>query len=109
MTRCTTDYYLLKKEVKKMKKLISILTVMGVVLTFGVAYAAGGGDLAKGMSSEYDSLIYDINPSAVPGYVNPENGAMTPLPKAFTAGGSAAGGLGMEADTFLSDIDPSRV
>jgi len=88
------------KEVNKMKKLISFLTVMGFVLTFGIAYG-----------SEADSLINTLDPSKVPGYVELETGAVTlPAAKAqFTVQGSAAGGMRGEPDTFLNYIDPSKL
>jgi hypothetical protein len=88
-----------RKEVTKMKKILSILTIVGLVLAFGTAYA------------EVDSLINILDPSSVPGYVDLETGAATlPAPQAlFTERGSAAGGMGIEPDTFLRYIDPSTV
>src|SRR3990172_8647041 len=86
-----------------MKKILSILTIMGFVLVFGTAYAAGG------IGMEHDTFLNYIDPSSVPGYVSLETGAVTPEPKVFTARGSAPGGSGMEHDTFLNYIDPSSV
>jgi len=88
------------KEVTKMKKLISFVTVMGFVLVFGTAYG-----------SETGSLINTLDPSKVPGYVELETGTVTlPAAKAqFTVQGSAAGGMRGEADTFLNYIDPSKL
>ena len=88
------------KEVNKMKKLISFLTVMGFVLAFGTAYG-----------SEADSLINTLDPSKVPGFVELETRAVTlPASKAqFTVRGSAAGGMSGEPDTFLNYIDPSKL
>jgi hypothetical protein len=88
------------KEVVKMKKLISFVTVMGFVLVFGTAYG-----------SEAGSLINTLDPSKVPGFVELETGAVTLLAaKAqFTVQGSAAGGMRGEPDTFLNYIDPSRL
>jgi hypothetical protein len=89
-----------RKEVTTMKKTISILTIMGFVLAFGIAYA-----------ERADSLIYTLDPSKVPGFVELETGAVTlaePMP-VFIPGGSAAGGMGGERDTFLNYIDPSGV
>ena len=91
------------KEVTQMKKLISILTVMGFVLAFGTAYAEIG--------NAADSLVNILDPSKVPGFVELETGAVTlaePGP-IFIPRGSAAGGMGREADTFLNYIDPSKV
>lgn len=98
-TRCEVVKSKLK-EVSKMKKLISFLTVMGFVLAFGTAYG-----------SEAGSLINTLDPSKVPGYVELETGAVTlPAAKAqFTVQGSAAGGMRGEPDTFLNYIDPSRL
>ncbi len=82
-----------------MKKLIAIVTITGFVLAFGTAYA------------EFDSLINTLDPSSVPGYVDPETGAATlPAPQAlFIDRGSAAGGMSTAPDTFMNYINPSRV
>jgi hypothetical protein len=91
------------KEVTIMKKIISILTIMGFVLAFGTAYAWIGGDAG--------SLVNTLDPSKVPGYVDSETGAATLQASAplFMERGSAAGGINMGADTFVNYIDPSRV
>jgi hypothetical protein len=87
-----------RKEVTNMKKMISILTVMGFVLAFGTAYAAT------------DSLINILDPSTVPGYTDIETGVALPAPAPlFVERGSAAGGMNSEPDTFLNYIDPSKV
>ena len=83
-----------------MKRIVSILIMAGLVLAFGTAYAA-----------EADSLIFTLDPSKVPGYVELETGAATlPAPKPlFIDRGAAAGGISMEHDTLLNYIDPSKV
>jgi hypothetical protein len=89
-----------RKEVTQMKKTISILTIIGFVLAFGIAYA-----------ERADSLINTLDPSKVPGFVELETGSVTlaePIP-VFTARGAAAGGMSREPDTFLNYIDPSGV
>jgi hypothetical protein len=90
------------KKVTKMKKMISLLTIMGFVVAFGTVSAE---------FSRADSLINALDPSKIPGYVDSETGAVTqPAPEAlFTARGSAAGGMSCEPDTFLNYIDPSTV
>ncbi len=78
-----------------MKKILSMVAVVGFVLAFGMAYA--------------DSLLDTLDPSKVPGYVELETGAVT-LPAShpfIMERGSAAGGISMEPDTFLNYIDPS--
>lgn len=89
-----------------MKKLISILTVIGFVLAFGTAYA-GADKIAAG--SGYDSLFNALDPSTVPGHVNLESGIITQESAVLAPRGSAAGGIGMERDSFLNYIDPSSV
>jgi len=88
-----------------MKKIITMLTMMAVVLAVGTAYA----EVARTMSSASDDTFLNyLDPSSFPGYVNPETGIVTPDPKDMSARGSAAGGVSMEPeDTFLNYLDPS--
>jgi len=90
-----------------MKKILFILTATVIVLTFGTAYAKIGTTMDG--AGAPDTLLNYIDPSSVPGFVNPENGVVTPAPKAFSARGSAAGGISALHDSLLNDLDPSRV
>ncbi len=83
-----------------MKSIVSIITVIGFVLFLGTAYNEAAG-----------SLLDALDPSKVPGYVDPETGFVTPesQPLFIIERGSAAGGISTEHDTFLNYIDPSKV
>ena len=86
-----------------MKKLLSMVAVMGFVFSVGTAYAAAAGSGA-------DSLLSILDQSKVPGYVELETGVVNAAPKAtMVSGGSAAGGINVQSDTFMNYIDPSRL
>lgn len=117
-----------------MKKIFSLLLVIGFVLAVGTAYAAvldpsktdgyvdpetgvvtataidqfGYGSAAGGIGMENDTLVNILDPSKTEGYVDPETGVVTAISIDLFTYGAAAGGIGMDHDTFVSILDPSK-
>ena len=79
-----------------MKKVFVLLFAVGIVLAFGVAYAA------EKTAEPKDTFLNYIDPSYA------ETAAvMAHMEEGIT--GEAAGGIRAEGDTFLNYIDPSRM
>jgi hypothetical protein len=86
-----------------MKKFLSLLMGMGLVLSFGLAYAeegmSGTKDMGNKMISNDDLLRYDLDQ---------DRATINQMPAESGSEGSAAGGVSAEPESAGADIDQSK-
>ena len=93
-----------------MKRIMLLLTVIGLVLVFGLSFAEEGMATTKGPMDDPDSLINYLDPSNAPVVKVPAERGMFGVTEEGLpgAGGSAAGGLSENPDSFINYLDPTN-
>ena len=94
-----------------MKKIMLLLSVIGLVLVFGLSFAEEGMTKTRGPMGDPDSLINFLDPSNAPVATVPLHRGLLGLTEEGLpgAGGSAAGDMSENPDSLIHYLDPSNV